>query len=175
MRRVSSLQEFEAYFDDGDEGELALVVPADFNQALDSGERPVLSGYVLWHRRFSARELEADFEQQLAELVDKTVSVRIEGVVVPELASMGAVRMTSLTALMALILIGMLTVPHLLLEEREAKTLDTLLISPANVSQVVLGKALAGLFYVLAAVLASIGDWLSWQSCAALYYRSGWA
>ena len=33
--------------------------------------------------------------------------------------------------------------------------MDTLLISPASVRQVVLGKALAGLFYVLTAVLAA--------------------
>jgi ABC-2 type transport system permease protein len=40
-------------------------------------------------------------------------------------------------------------VPNLMLEEKQNKTLDALMVSPASPAQVVLGKALAGLFYVL--------------------------
>jgi len=40
-------------------------------------------------------------------------------------------------------------VPTLMLEEKRTKTLDALLVSPASAGQVVLGKALAGLFYAL--------------------------
>jgi len=40
-------------------------------------------------------------------------------------------------------------VPALMLEEKRTKTLDALLVSPASAGQVVLGKALAGLFYAL--------------------------
>jgi ABC-2 type transport system permease protein len=40
-------------------------------------------------------------------------------------------------------------VPALMMEEKRTKTLDALLVSPASASQVVLGKALAGLFYVV--------------------------
>jgi len=36
-----------------------------------------------------------------------------------------------------------------MMEEKENKTLDALLVSPASNGQLVLGKALAGLFYVL--------------------------
>ncbi len=41
-----------------------------------------------------------------------------------------------------------MVVPHLMLEEKRTKTLDALLVSPASTGQVVMGKALAGLFYV---------------------------
>jgi ABC-type Na+ efflux pump permease subunit len=40
-------------------------------------------------------------------------------------------------------------VPALMIEEKRTKTLDALLVSPAGDGQVVMGKALAGLFYIL--------------------------
>jgi ABC-type Na+ efflux pump permease subunit len=44
-------------------------------------------------------------------------------------------------------------VPLLMIEERQSKTIEMLLISPANALQVVLGKALSGAFYCLSAGL----------------------
>ena len=44
---------------------------------------------------------------------------------------------------------ALLLIPHLMLEEKQTKTLDALLTSPASPGQVVLGKALAGFFYIL--------------------------
>ncbi len=44
---------------------------------------------------------------------------------------------------------ALLVIPHLMLEERQTKTMDALLTSPASPGQVVLGKALAGFFYIL--------------------------
>ena len=40
-------------------------------------------------------------------------------------------------------------VPALMMAEKRKKTLDALQVSPASNAQVVMGKALAGLFYVL--------------------------
>jgi ABC-type Na+ efflux pump permease subunit len=40
-------------------------------------------------------------------------------------------------------------IPFLILEEKQTRTLDALLTSPASPGQVVLGKALAGFFYIL--------------------------
>ena len=40
-------------------------------------------------------------------------------------------------------------IPYLMLEEKQTKTLDALLTSPASPGQVVSGKALAGFFYIL--------------------------
>ena len=46
-------------------------------------------------------------------------------------------------------MMGVQLVPTLIFEEKQTKTMDALLVSPASISQVVVGKALAGLFYVL--------------------------
>ena len=40
-------------------------------------------------------------------------------------------------------------VPTLMLEERKTKTLDALVVSPASTVQIILGKAVAGMFYAL--------------------------
>ena len=153
LHRSASMQEFEELMNDGDSGKLGLVIPGDYDQVLEAGNRPELSGFVLWEHRNSAVDLKVEFEERLTQLMGSTVSIHIEGTVFHEPASMGSIRLASLTLVMALFYIGMLTVPHLMLEEKRTKTLDTLLISPATVRQVVLGKALAGMFFVLTTTL----------------------
>lgn len=44
-------------------------------------------------------------------------------------------------------------VPLLMIEEKERHTIDALLVSPASYGQIVLGKALAGIFYCTVAAL----------------------
>jgi len=46
-------------------------------------------------------------------------------------------------------MMGIQLVPALLFEEKQTKTMSALLVSPASISQVVVGKALTGLFYVV--------------------------
>jgi ABC-2 type transport system permease protein len=57
--------------------------------------------------------------------------------------------MVNLHILFVTLSVAMLLVPTLMMEEKLTKTLDALLVSPASAGQVVMGKALAGLFYVL--------------------------
>jgi len=47
-------------------------------------------------------------------------------------------------------------VPLLMVEEKEAGTMDALLVSPARLSQVITGKALVGFVYCLVAALVAI-------------------
>ena len=47
------------------------------------------------------------------------------------------------------IMIGLSLVSNLMVEEKQTKTLDALLVSPASATDLVAGKALAGLFYGL--------------------------
>jgi len=55
----------------------------------------------------------------------------------------------TITIMTMMLTIGISLVPFLLFEEKQTKTLDALLVSPAGISQVIIGKALAGFFYVL--------------------------
>jgi ABC-2 type transport system permease protein len=66
------------------------------------------------------------------------------------------------------LMMGVFLVPHLLFEEKQTKTMQALLVSPASISQVIAGKALAGSFYILvtAVVIFSIfwADVVHWDA-----------
>jgi ABC-2 type transport system permease protein len=57
--------------------------------------------------------------------------------------------MVALVLLVAVILITVMVVPQLMIEEKETRTLDALFLSPASVSEIVAGKALAGIVFAL--------------------------
>jgi ABC-2 type transport system permease protein len=62
----------------------------------------------------------------------------------------------STAIVLAIMTVGIFVVPYLIVQERQTRTLDALLISPATVWQIVAGKALAGSVYcLLVAVIAA--------------------
>jgi len=125
-----------------------LVVPADFEQTLASGGEPTLTGYLLWVNRGKVAELEALYSSKLSEHLGQPVRVEIGTSIVVPSSEIGTT-MVNLHILFATLFVAMLLVPALMLEERLTKTLDALLVSPAGVGQVAMGKALAGFFYVV--------------------------
>jgi ABC-type transport system involved in cytochrome c biogenesis permease component len=171
VRRVSSPQEFESYMDDADEGEMGLVVPAGYDTSLDGEEPAYLEAYVLWSSRLQADELEIEFETKLSELMGARVEIELGGVIMPGVDAMGNSRMIALIPLLTVIIVGMMTVPHLMHEESSTRTLDTLLVSPASVSHVVAGKFIAGAVYCLATGVITLAFiWMNvihWGLCIA--------
>ena len=74
--------------------------------------------------------------------------------------------LTTVNSVLMILMIGFFLVPSLLFEEKETKTMQALLVSPASIGQVVIGKALAGLFYILVTAVmifaiswAEVTDW----------------
>jgi ABC-2 type transport system permease protein len=59
--------------------------------------------------------------------------------------------MVALGLVLAITLITSILVPHLILEEKRTHTLDVLRVSPLTLTQVLLGKGVAGLIYGLLA------------------------
>ncbi len=129
---------------------LGVVIPPDFEQVLASGGEPVLTGYILWAFRGQVAELEALYSEKFSELLGQPVKVQIgENFIVPD--PYVETSTVNFHILFATLFIAINLVPALMMEERNTKTLDALLVSPTSEGQVVLGKALAGLFYVLLA------------------------
>ena len=125
-----------------------VVVPADLKQTLASGGEPTLTGYISWVFRGKVAELEALYSSKFSELLGQPVRVEIgENIVIPS-PEIGTT-MVNLHMLFVTLFVAILLVPALMLEEKQTKTLDALLVSPASAGQVVMGKALAGLFYVV--------------------------
>jgi ABC-2 type transport system permease protein len=141
--------------------ELAIVIPSDFDQQLKSGNEPILSAYILWVHRTRAAELEAKYSEKFTEFFGQPVRIEIgENFVIPEpdVETSSSVQFLFLFATMWL---ALALVPHLMIEEKQTKTMDALLVSPASAGQVVIGKALAGMFYVLL--------------CSGLFFALNWA
>ena len=137
----------------GDVPELALTIPVGFDQSLGRGEPPQIEGYVQhWVSDSDAAQLKAQAEQEIARLAGQPVKIHLEGnLVYPTPDSGGRSHLTSLAVLIAVTMIGIGLAPHLLVEEKQTRTLDALLVSPARSSHLVIAKALTGLFYCLLA------------------------
>lgn len=137
---------------------LGLAIPAGLDRAIDAGQPPVLEGYVMhWVSEHKAAELQALFEQQFAEWTGAAVQINLQdNVLIPLPDTMGPARNASISITVIIVLCGIMIVPLLLIEEKQAKTLDAMLISPANSIQVVIGKALVGLFYGLATAVTAL-------------------
>jgi ABC-type Na+ efflux pump permease subunit len=140
---------------------LGLVLPADLDETLASGGTPTLSGYIFWANRMKVAQLEAKYTQAFTEILGQPVQVAIgRNIVIPE-ADAGGMQATIAQQLIYFIFsVALLVIPYLMLEERRTKTLDALLTSPASSGQVVLGKALAGFFYVL--IVGGLALALNW-------------
>jgi ABC-2 type transport system permease protein len=125
-----------------------LVVPANFEQALASDGEPALAGYILWAWRGKVAELETLYSAKFSELLGQPVRVEIgENVIVPS----PDINTNNVNQhiLFVTLFVAILLIPALMQEEKLTKTMEALLVSPASVGQMMMGKALVGLFYVL--------------------------
>jgi ABC-type Na+ efflux pump permease subunit len=125
-----------------------LVLPVDFEQILASDGEPTLTGYLLWVWRGKVAELEALYSAKLSEMLGQPVRVEIgDNIVIP--SPEYETTMVNVHLFFVTLFVAVTLVPSLMMEEKLTKTLDALLVSPASAGQVVMGKALAGFFYVL--------------------------
>jgi ABC-2 type transport system permease protein len=134
-----------------------LVVPANFDADVVACKQPELTIYV--NNKKSALEQAAFrrlLDQQVRALVKHPEPARLNWIDVDKEASedkrggLGLDQMLlPLLLIMTLGMIGAMVVPLLLVEEKEKRTLDFLLASPASLKEIVAGKALTGVAYTL--------------------------
>ncbi len=147
FREASSLQDMETKMGNRD---LGLVLPADFDQTLASGATPILRGYIFWVDRMKVNELEVKYSRAFTEILGQPVQLVIDqNIIIPQADVDGMQTMVAYQMIYFVFTTALLLIPHLMLEEKQTKTMDALLTSPASPGQVVLGKALAGFFYIL--------------------------
>ena len=164
VQRARSIVEMEQILGDAGFGlgvEFGLAVPDDFDQVLEAGGQPELGGHVAWANRAKASQMRTDLEEQIEEMVGRPVRINVEGnIVYPPPDSGLWLLMVTVTPVTVILMMGISLVPALLFEEKQTKTMDALLVSPAGIGQVVVGKAVAGLFYVL--VTAGVVFAINW-------------
>ena len=152
---VSTQDQMAAYLADESSPVLGLMLPEDFDEQAQGGEIPVLAGFSAhWLSDQDVRKMRTFFEDQLSELSGRPIQIDLAGnQVYSRLDSHGRAFMTSAGIIVVTIMIGLFLTPQLILDEKQNKTMDLLLVSPLSSGQIVLSKALTGLFYCLTAGL----------------------
>ena len=161
VQKLRSEQELRRTLCGGLFPEIGLMLPADFDRTIVAGEPIVLQGYGCWGKRHQVAELQPKLEGILTQSLGQPVSLQIAGnIVYPPSDSVLLLSLSTVNSVLMILMMGIFLVPNLLFEEKETRTMQALLVSPASISQVVIGKALAGSFYIL--VTAGVIFAISW-------------
>ncbi len=154
VAKLPSLQEMKKQISEAGEPVLGLAFPDDFDARAQAGVPIELTGYVAhWVEPSRTFDLIAFFEEQISQTTGQPVHINTDGhTVYPQPDAGGRPFMSSMTLVIAVVFVGAFVVPYLMIEEKETHTMETLLVSPARYSEIVAGKAVAGLFYCLTAV-----------------------
>jgi len=151
VRTYASPEKMKAVLRDRDTPMLGLIIPQDFDLRLETEAEVSLDGYVLsWLNSEQVQELKGTIEAEIAYLVGKPTPVQVGGNIVHLEPDSSGIGTTAAIALVFVVtMIGLTLIPHLMLEEKQAHTFEALLVSPANAADMVVGKAVVGLFYAL--------------------------
>lgn len=151
-----------------------LVVPVNFDADVTEGKQPELTIYLNNKKSvFEQAAFRRLVDAQISALVKQPEPARMVWIDVDKEAAqkdrrgLGLEQMLlPLLLLLTLGMTGAMVVPLLLVEEKEKRTLDFLLSSPASLKEIVAGKALTGVVYtmLIAGLLLivnrkSVGNW----------------
>lgn len=140
-----------------DTPELGLAIPVGFDQALEAGAETYLEGYVLdWVRADEAQHALQLVEDEIAYQLGRSVPVSLQNPVFLDQESHGMGTSVGIAWVFVVTMIGLTLVPHLILEEKQSRTMDVMMVSPASSGSFVVGKAVAGLFYSLVAAAVAM-------------------
>ncbi|MCB2213772.1 ABC transporter permease [bacterium] len=115
--------------------------------------------YPFWMNPEQLVELTATVESNLTALLDRPVMINTTGRPVYPLMdtyAFGKTFMASAGLLVGIIIMGLTMAPQLIQEEKQARTLQAVLVSPATFSQFIIGKAIAVCFYTLLTTAISL-------------------
>ena len=161
LQQLRSEQEFRLALCSALYPEIGLLLPADFDQVGAAGEQVKFQGYMCWGKRYQVSELRPKLETMLSQSLGRPVTIHVEGnIVYPPTDGVLSLSLATVNSVLMILMMGIFLVPSLLFEEKEAKTMQALLVSPASIGQVVVGKAVAGSFYIL--VTAVVIFAISW-------------
>jgi ABC-2 type transport system permease protein len=137
------------YLSNGEQPELGLIIPAGFDQIVEAGKSIELQGYMLhFFTDDEIFELQRYMQDEFEYLLGQPVVIQIEEIQLqPE--TYGITILASMGFSFIILMVGMIAIPHMMLEEKQNKTLDAMLVSPATSLHIVASKALTGIIYAL--------------------------
>jgi len=139
---------------ESDAPELGLIASGDVDAALARGDTPVLEGYMVhWLSQRQVENLLAHSERAVSQALGTAVRIELQEPVSLSPDAYGLGFLAATTFLFTLSFCGVAMVPNLMIEERQRNTLNAILVSPARSIDVLIGKALTGLFYSMIFIL----------------------
>ncbi len=135
-----------------------LLLAPGFDESVRAGERPLLPLYLSGESLASDRVLVSMTTLDMVRVVEgrtSPVTVSLIGAGEGDEQSL-LQRLLPLVVLVALLVAGMFIPAFSLVEERERKTLDALLVTPAGLADVLVAKAVFGLILGLVIVVATL-------------------
>ena len=134
-----------------------LVLEPGFDAALRAGRRPALPLYIGGESLASDRVILAVTTLDLVRAVEgKPPAANVEVVDLgAEKLSLSA-RLVPLIVMYALIMAGVFLTAFAVVDEREKRTLDALLVTPVRLSEVLLAKALLGFWVAVAMAIVTL-------------------
>ena len=136
--------------------DIGLVVPADFENALKTGDHPQVSLYTNGSNNIDRHEsalLQAAIINYARQVASPQPPLQLAAAMInpPSTSNVGDLLGTYYGAVSLVIsfIVGLSLVPGLLIEEKERKTLRMLMVTPASFTDVIMGKLLVALGYQL--------------------------
>jgi len=164
VRPVGSRQQMEEQITGSPQALLGLVIPAEFDQQVQEGVPVQLELYAAhWGDPEKVTGWGKFFEAKLGEIGATEVIFNTDwNRVYPADGASGQPMIALIIMVIGILTIGIVLVPILFVEEKEAHTLEVLLVSPARTWQVVVAKLLVGIFYgsIAAIVLLLLNNYL---------------
>ena len=156
--QVNSLADLEDEIASGRSQVIGLALPEDFSEIMISGETVKIDGYLPhWAKPEESNQLIQDLEEKMQTLIGSTVEITVvDDQVHPDENTRGSEVMFVLQMVNASLLIALVLVPQLIMVEKQTHTLDALLVSPATLPDLLIGKCLTGVLYSTAAGLLVI-------------------
>lgn len=156
-----SLADMQYYLTNGEVPELGLSIPSDVDTLAESGRPIQLQGYAL--EIFKDEEvfnLERAMETEIESILGQAIDIRVDRLPL-QAETYGITVMTGMGFVFVTLMVGMLVIPHMMIEEKQGKTLAALMVSPARSTHILASKTLTGLIYTLGMLLVTVG--LNWN------------
>ena len=134
---------------------IGIVIPANFDEQVSTETQIELQAYVAhWPKPEVIADLITHFETQLSARTGIRIEINLDGnQIFPLPQSIGYPMMVAFGLVLGVMTVGLILTPYLIVDEKETRTLDALLLSPARAIHLFIGKSLVGLFYSLSASL----------------------
>ena len=111
----------------------------------------ILQGFTpYWMKSSQVEDIKNSAEETLGTILKTRIEIKTDGNIVYPLMdnyAYGKTFVTTTGLLIQLALLGLSMAPQLIVEEKDTRTLQAIVVSPANLMHFILGKTLAVLFY----------------------------